>query len=128
MPPSAPSATTSKPSAASAGRAAGRSAAAARTATAGLVDLIFGSPAAPHDGRCGQVSLPAGRRLLRQTTVLANIKSYDEVRKPRARPARAWKNIRDQLLPVRFAMALLLNIDVPDVEAGVRFYTAAFGL
>ena len=25
-------------------------------------------------------------------------------------------------------MTLLLNIDVPDVEAGVRFYTAAFGL
>ncbi|HKU95632.1 MAG TPA: VOC family protein [Vineibacter sp.] len=25
-------------------------------------------------------------------------------------------------------MALLLNIDVPDVAAGVRFYTAAFGL
>ena len=25
-------------------------------------------------------------------------------------------------------MALLLNIDVPDVETGVRFYTAAFGL
>lgn len=25
-------------------------------------------------------------------------------------------------------MALLLNIDVPDVEAGVRFYTTAFGL
>ena len=25
-------------------------------------------------------------------------------------------------------MSLLLNIDVPDVEAGVRFYTKAFGL
>jgi predicted enzyme related to lactoylglutathione lyase len=25
-------------------------------------------------------------------------------------------------------MSLLLNIDVPDVEIGVRFYTAAFGL
>jgi predicted enzyme related to lactoylglutathione lyase len=25
-------------------------------------------------------------------------------------------------------MTLLLNIDVPDVEAGVRFYSAAFGL
>ena len=25
-------------------------------------------------------------------------------------------------------MTLLLNIDVPDVEAGVHFYTAAFGL
>lgn len=25
-------------------------------------------------------------------------------------------------------MTLLLNIDVPDVEAGVRFYTTAFGL
>ena len=25
-------------------------------------------------------------------------------------------------------MTLLLNIDVPDVDAGVRFYTAAFGL
>lgn len=25
-------------------------------------------------------------------------------------------------------MTLLLNIDVPDVETGVRFYTAAFGL
>ena len=25
-------------------------------------------------------------------------------------------------------MTLLLNIDVPDVESGVRFYTAAFGL
>ncbi|MCF8533255.1 MAG: VOC family protein [Reyranella sp.] len=25
-------------------------------------------------------------------------------------------------------MTLLINIDVPDVEAGVRFYTAAFGL
>lgn len=25
-------------------------------------------------------------------------------------------------------MSLLLNIDVPDVEAGVRFYTMAFGL
>ena len=25
-------------------------------------------------------------------------------------------------------MALLLNIDVPDVETGVRFYTSAFGL
>jgi predicted enzyme related to lactoylglutathione lyase len=25
-------------------------------------------------------------------------------------------------------MTVLLNIDVPDVEAGVRFYTAAFGL
>ena len=25
-------------------------------------------------------------------------------------------------------MALLLNIDVPDVEAGARFYTTAFGL
>ena len=25
-------------------------------------------------------------------------------------------------------MTLLLNIDVPDVEAGVRFYTAAFDL
>jgi predicted enzyme related to lactoylglutathione lyase len=25
-------------------------------------------------------------------------------------------------------MPLLLNIDVPDVETGVRFYTAAFGL
>jgi predicted enzyme related to lactoylglutathione lyase len=29
---------------------------------------------------------------------------------------------------MRLAMTLLLNIDVPDVEAGVRFYTAAFGL
>jgi predicted enzyme related to lactoylglutathione lyase len=25
-------------------------------------------------------------------------------------------------------MTLLINIDVPDIEAGVRFYTAAFGL
>ena len=25
-------------------------------------------------------------------------------------------------------MALLINIDVPDIEAGIRFYTAAFGL
>jgi predicted enzyme related to lactoylglutathione lyase len=25
-------------------------------------------------------------------------------------------------------MTLLINIDVPDVDAGVRFYTAAFGL
>jgi predicted enzyme related to lactoylglutathione lyase len=25
-------------------------------------------------------------------------------------------------------MSLLINIDVPDAEAGVRFYTAAFGL
>lgn len=25
-------------------------------------------------------------------------------------------------------MALLINIDVPDIEAGVHFYTAAFGL
>ena len=25
-------------------------------------------------------------------------------------------------------MSVLINIDVPDVEAGVRFYTAAFGL
>lgn len=25
-------------------------------------------------------------------------------------------------------MSLLLNIDVPDVETGIRFYTAAFGL
>jgi predicted enzyme related to lactoylglutathione lyase len=29
---------------------------------------------------------------------------------------------------MRLAMTLLLNIDVPDVETGVRFYTAAFGL
>src|SRR5271154_231883 len=29
---------------------------------------------------------------------------------------------------VRLAMTVLLNIDVPDVETGVRFYTAAFGL
>jgi predicted enzyme related to lactoylglutathione lyase len=29
---------------------------------------------------------------------------------------------------MRLAMTLLLNIDVPDVETGARFYTAAFGL
>jgi predicted enzyme related to lactoylglutathione lyase len=29
---------------------------------------------------------------------------------------------------MRLAMTLLLNIDVPDVETGVRFYTAAFDL
>ena len=25
-------------------------------------------------------------------------------------------------------MSLMINIDVPDVDAGVRFYTSAFGL
>src|SRR5260370_40780768 len=68
-----------------------------RTAAASLADLIFGSPAATYDGRRGQVSLPAGRRLCCKSTM-------------------------------RFAMTLLLNVDVPDVETGVRFYTAAFGL
>jgi predicted enzyme related to lactoylglutathione lyase len=29
---------------------------------------------------------------------------------------------------MRLAMTLLLNIDVPDVERGVHFYTTAFGL
>src|SRR3977135_457157 len=106
MPPRAPSTTRSNPSAAIARCAPGRSADTARTATASLEDLIFGSPAATRDGRRGEVSL--------------------EVRKSRAPPARAWENVATP--PVRLAMTLLLNIDVPDVETGVRFYTAAFDL
>ena len=38
------------------------------------------------------------------------------------------RNVRaSQRLPV-FAMTLLLNIDVPDVETALRFYTTAFDL
>src|SRR5207344_337431 len=51
---------------------------------------------------------------------------HDKVRNPRAPLRAAWKML--QLHTVRLAMTVLLNIDVPDVEAGVRFYTAAFGL
>ncbi len=41
--------------------------------------------------------------------------------------SRAWEGIdtESSLPSVRLAMTLLLNIDVPDVEAGVRFCTAA---
>src|SRR4249920_2220961 len=57
MPPKAPNTTRSKPSAAIARGAPGRSADTARTATASLADLILGPPAATHD--VGRLAFPA---------------------------------------------------------------------